>query len=140
LVAGKMDVGDRLVGDVRPGEILWNVDDYWSWTTGARDVERLVDRPRDLDRMLDHEAVLDDRHRDPDRVRLLEAVGPEQLGSDLAGQEHHRDRVHHRVADRRHQVGRTRTTGPDRHPNPARRLRVPLRRVATAGLVAHEDV
>src|SRR5205807_9335965 len=115
LVAGKMDVGDRLVGDVRPGEILWNVDDYWSWTTGARDVERLVDRPRDLQRMLDHEAVLDDRHRDPDRVRLLEAVGPEQLGPHLAGEEHHRHGVHHRVTDRRDEIRRAWAASPDRH-------------------------
>ena len=41
--------------------------------------------------------VLDDRHRDADRVGLLEAVGAEQLGAHLAGDEHDRDRVHHRV-------------------------------------------
>ena len=37
----------------------------------------------------------------PSDVGLLEAVGAEQLGAHLAGDEHDRDRVHHRVADRR---------------------------------------
>ena len=58
--------------------------------------------------MLDHERVLDHRHRDADRVGLLEAVGAEQLGAHLAGDEHDRHGVHHRVADRRDQVRRAR--------------------------------
>ncbi len=61
-----------------------DVDEHRARAARARDVERLVDRPRDLLRVLDHERVLDDRHRDADRVGLLEAVGAEQLGADLA--------------------------------------------------------
>ena len=107
---------------------------------GARDVERLVDRARDLQRVLDHEAVLDDRHRDADRVGLLEAVGAEQLGAHLAGEEHDRDRVHHRVADRRDEVRRAGAAGAERDADLAGRLRVALGGVAAAGLVADEDV
>ena len=80
-------------GPGRPVRAMWNA----SW----------ID-PRDLLRVLDHERVLDDRHRDAERVRLLEAVGAEQVGAHLAGDEHDRDGVHHRVGERRDEVGRAR--------------------------------
>ena len=51
-----------------------------------------------------------------------------------------RDRVHHRVADRRDEVGRAGTARADRHADLAGRLRVALRGVAAARLVADEDV
>ncbi len=108
--------------------------------SGAGHVEGLVDRARDFQRVLDHEGVLDDRHRDPDRVGLLEAIGAEQLGAHLAGDEHDRHRVHHRVADRRDQVGRAGTARGERHADLAGRLGVALGGVAAAGLVTHEDV
>ena len=140
LVAGQVHVGHRLVRDVGAAQVLRDVDDDRSRPPGARDVERLVDRARELERVLDHEAVLDDRHRDPDRVRLLEAVGPEQLGPHLPGEEHDRHRVHHRVADRRDQVRRARAARAERHADLAGRLRVALGGVTAAGLVADEDV
>ena len=99
-----------------------------------------MDRPRDLLRARDHERVLDHRHRDADRVRLLKAVGAEQFRAHLAGDEDHRNRVHHCVADRRDQVRRARTAGGERHADLARGLCVALGRVPAAGLVAHEDV
>ena len=104
-----------------------------STTTGpgrprAGDVERLVDRARDLQRVLDHEAVLDGRHRDADDVGLLEAVGAEQLGAHLAGDEHRRDRVHHRVHDRRDEVRRARARRAEGDADLAGRLRVALAR------------
>ena len=140
LIARQVHVGDRLVGDVGPAQVLRDVDHDRPGSAGAGDVERLVDRARELQRVLDHEAVLDDRHRDPDRVRLLEAVGAEQLGPHLAGQEHHRDRVHHRVADRRDQVGRAGAAGADRDADLAGGLGVALGGVTAAGLVADQDV
>jgi hypothetical protein len=99
-----------------------------------------VDRPRDLTRVGDQEAVLDGRHRDADRVRFLEAIGAQQLGADLAGEEDHRDRVHHRVHDRRDQVGRAGARGREGDADLAGRLRVALGRVARAGLVPDEDM
>ena len=109
-------------------------------TPGAREVEGLVDRARDLQRRADLEGVLDDRHRDAERVGLLEAVGADQVGAHLAGDEHRRHRVHHRVDDRRHDVRRARAGGRERDADLAGRLRVALGGVAAAGLVAHEDV
>ena len=140
LVAGQAHVGDRLVVDLGAREVHRDVHQHRARAPGARDVEGLVDRPRDLLRVLDHERVLDDRHRDADRVGLLEAVGAEQLGAHLAGDEHDGHRVHHRVADRRDQVRRAGAAGRERDADFAGRLRVALGGVPAAGLVADEDV
>ena len=59
-----------------------------------------VDVLGDLAGIGDQERVLDDRQRDPGDVGLLEAVGADQVGANLAGDEHRRHRVHHRVGDR----------------------------------------
>ena len=106
----------------------------------AGDVEGLVDRPRDLRRVLDHEAVLDDRHRDAERVGLLEAVGAEQVGAHLAREGDERDGVHHRVGERGDDVGRAGAGGGEDDPDPAGGLGVALGGVAAAGLVADEHV
>ena len=140
LIAGQAHIGHRLVLDLAAREVLGDVDQHRPRPTAAGDVKRLVDRPRNLARILDHERVLDDRHRDSDRVRLLKTVGAEQFGPDLAGDENDRNGVHHRVADRRRQVG---GAGPARgkcDPHLAGRLRVALGRVPAAGLMPDEDV
>ena len=98
LIAGQAQVGDRLVVDLRSRQVLRDVDENRPRAARAGDVEGLVDRPRNLLRARDHERVLDHRHRDADRVGLLEAVGAEQFGAHLAGDEDDRHRVHHRVA------------------------------------------
>ena len=68
--------------------------------TARGDVEGLVDVVGDLRRVGDQEGVLDDRQRDPGDVGLLEAVGADQVGADLAGDEDGRHRVHVGVGDR----------------------------------------
>jgi hypothetical protein len=103
-------------------------------------VEGLVDHLRDLQRVLDHERVLDDREGDPKRVGLLEPVGAEQLGAHLAGDEDDRHGVHHRVGDRGHEVGRPGPRGCERHTDLAGRLGVALGGVAATGLVAHQHM
>ena len=140
LVAGQVDRVDRLVRDVRAREVLRDVDQDRARAAGAGDVERLVDRRRDVARVLDHDRVLDDRHRDAGDVGLLEAVGADQVGADLAGDEDRRDRVHHRVGDRRDQVGGAGAARGERDADAAGRLGVALGRVARALLVAAQDV
>jgi hypothetical protein len=140
LVARQVDAVDRLVVDVGAREVLGHVDEHGSGAPGARDVEGLVDRPRDVARVLDQDRVLDDRHGDPGRVRLLKAVRPDQVGPDLAGDEHRRDRVEHRVGDRGDEVGRAGTARRERHPDLAARLGIALGGVARPGLVATQDV
>ena len=141
LVAGQMDVRDGLVGDVgarrgpcgmstttgpgRPVRAMWNAS---------------CDRARDLERVLDHEAVLDDRHRDADRVGLLEAVGAEQ--SVRTWPVRNTTGTESIIAS---QIGVTRFVAPGplvpmRHADLAGRLRVALGGVTAACLVADEDV
>jgi hypothetical protein len=103
-------------------------------------VEGLVDVLGDLPRVLDEEAVLDDRKRDPGDVRLLEPVGADQVGSDLPRDEDGRDGVEVRVGDRGDQVGGAGTRSCERDADLSGGLGVPLGRVAAALLVAHLDV
>src|SRR2546427_81323 len=97
LIAGQADVRDRLVVDLCAREVLRDVHQHRAGAPAARKVKGLVDRARYLVRALDHERVLDDRHRDADRVGLLEAVRAQQFGAHLPGEEHDGDGVHHRV-------------------------------------------
>ncbi|MEJ7604674.1 MAG: hypothetical protein WKG01_42870, partial [Kofleriaceae bacterium] len=140
LVTGQVQVGDRLVGDLGAAEVDGDVDDDRAGAPGARDVKGLVDRARDLQRRADLVAVLDDGHRDAERVGLLEAVRADQVGAHLPGDHDQRDRVQHRVDDRSDDVGGAGSARRERDADPAGRLRVALGRVAAAGLVAHEDV
>jgi hypothetical protein len=130
----------RLVVDVDPGEVLGDVDEHRAGTAGGGDVEGLVDVLGDLARVLHQERVLDDRQRHPGDVGLLEAVGADQVGADLPGDEDGRNRIHHRVGDRRDQVGRARARSRKRDADPAGGLCVALRHVAAALLVAGLDV
>ena len=107
---------------------------------GRGDVEGLVDVLGDLARVGDLEGVLDEGQRRAEDVGLLEAVGADQLGAHLAGDEDGRDRVQHRVGDRRDQVGRAGAGGGEGDPDPARGLGVALGGVAAALLVADLDV
>ncbi len=142
LVAGEVDgrVLADLVGDVGLGEVGGDVDDDGAGTSGAGDVERLVDRLGDLGRVGDHPGVLDGRHGDAEDVGLLEAVGAEEVGAHLAGDEDDGDGVHHRVHDRRDEVGGAGAGGAEADGDLAGGLGVALGGVAAAGLVAHEHV
>jgi hypothetical protein len=139
-VAGQVDLR-------RPGErrlrlegVLADVDQDRARASGARDVEGLGDGLRDLRRVGHEVVVLRDRHGDATDVGLLEGVGADGGAGHLARDRHHGHRVHVRVGDRRHQVGRARTRGRHADPDLARGRRVALGRVTGALLVAHEDV
>ena len=84
--------------------------------------------------------VLGDRAGDADGVALLEGVAADRRGRHLAGDRHHRDRVHVGVHQRRHEVGRRRTRRHHRHAGAAGDVGVALGHVPGALLVAHEDV
>jgi hypothetical protein len=132
--------GGRLVLDVGAREVLRDIHEDRAGAAGARQVEGLVHRLGDLQRVLDHERVLDDRQRDAARVALLKAVGADQLRANLACDEHGRHRVEHRVGDRSDEVGGARAGRAEGDADAPGRLGVALGRVAAAGLVAHEDV
>ena len=87
-------------GPGRPVRAMWNA----SWIAVGISL-----------RVLDHQRVLDDRQRDAGDVGLLEAVGAEQVGAHLAGDEDRRHRVHDGVGDRGDEVGGAGAGGGERH-------------------------
>ena len=145
LVARQVDFG-RLVPIhrgtrvARVDDVLRDVDEHGARAAGRRDVERLADRLRDVLRGRDEEVVLGDGHRDAGGVALLERVGADRRGRHLTGDHDHRDRIHHRVAQRRDDVGRRRAARHHRHARPTGGVGETLGHVPGALLVAHEDV
>ena len=82
------------VRDERVLDVLGHVDQDRAGAAGAGDVERLLDDPRDVAGVLDQVMVLGDRPADLDHRRLLEGVGADDVGRDLAGDRDDRERVH----------------------------------------------
>ena len=103
-------------------------------------MEGLGDGSGDVLRPGDQEVVLGDRHGDAADVRLLEGVGADRGRRDLAGDGHHRDRVHVGVGDRRHQVRGARPAGRHADADAPGGLGVPGGRVAGSLLVPDQDV
>ena len=131
----------------RPGEralalehVLGDVDEHWPGASAGGDVERLGDDAGDVVAVAHQEVVLGDRHRDAGDVGFLERVRADQGPADLAGDRHHRDRIHVGVGQRRHQVGGPGTRGRHTDPDPAGGVGVPAGSVTTALLVAHQHV
>ena len=107
---------------------------------GRRHVERLVQDARQIVHVAHQPVVLGARPGDADRIAFLKSVVADQVRRHLAGDADERHRIHHRVGQRRHHVGRAGPRGDQRHARLAGRARVALRRVARALLVADEDV
>ena len=103
-------------------------------------MERLLDDPGEVLAVLDQEVVLGRGARDADVVGLLEGVVADQVRRHLAREGDDRDRVHERVLQRRHEVGRRRTRGDQADAGPAGRPGVALGRVPGGRLLADEDV
>ena len=145
LVAGQVHFG-RLVPFHRRrrvsriDDVLGDVDEHRARPPGRRDVERFANRLRDVLRRGHQEVVLGDGHRDAGGVALLERIGADRRRRHLTGDHDHGDRIHHRVAQRRDDVGRRRPTGHHRHAGATGRVGEPFGHVARALLVAHEDV
>ena len=120
--------------------ILGDVDEHRARTSRGRDVEGLGHHPRNVVAGANQEVVLGDRHGDAGDVGLLEGVRADQRTADLPCHGDHRDRVHLRVGQWRHQVGGTGTRSRHAHPDLARRVRVATGGVAGALLVADQHV
>ncbi len=139
-VAGQVLGGRPAERGVGLERVLGDVDEDGARAAGRGDVERLGDGVRDVLGLGDEEAVLRDRHRDADDVRLLEGVRTDGRRGDLPGDGDEGHRVHVGVRDRRDEVGRAGPRGRHAHADLAGGLRVTGRRVARALLVAHQDV
>src|SRR5262249_41215214 len=111
-----------------------------SRASSGRDVEGLADDRPEIIAVLNQEVVLRARTCDPDVVSLLECVVADEVRGHLPGEGDDRNRVHHRVLQRRHQIGRGRTGGHEADADLARGPRVAFRCVAGGGFLADEDV
>ena len=148
-VEGRLVAGQRggHLGVGRPGpvhlglqDVLRHVEQHRAGAAGGGQVEGLADGEGDLVGIHDELVVLGDRAGDADGVALLEAVGADHRPAHLAGDGHHRHRVHVGVAQRRDQVGGRRPARDHGHPGPAGDVGVALGHVAGALLVADQDV
>ena len=121
-------------------DVLGDVDVDGAGPPGGGEVGGLGEGVREVLGVHHEVVVLDARRQDAGRVGLLEAVPPDQVARDVAGDEQRRHRVHHRVLDRRDEVRRARPGGGEGAAEASRRAGVAVGGVAAALLVAHQDV
>src|SRR5204862_4454099 len=121
-------------------DVLRQIDVHGPGTTGGGDVERLTNDRADVLAVLHEEVVLRAGPGDPDVVRLLERVVADARRRHLPRERDDGNRVHHRVLQRGHEVGRGRPRGHQTDTDLPRRARVAFGRMAGGGLLADEDV
>ena len=107
--------------------ILWNIDQHWSGSSGTSNVERFFDDARNVFCFRDQIVMLGDGTTDLDHRRLLKGVAANKSRGDLSGNRDHRNAVHLRVSNRRDEIRRTWTTCPHTDANAVGRPRHPLR-------------
>jgi hypothetical protein len=140
VVAGQLErdwpgeVGHGLHG------VLGHVHQHRARSPGRGHVEGLADGPGDVLGLGDQEVVLGDGDGDPGDVGFLEGVGADHAARHLAGDGHHRDRVHIGVGDGGDQVRRAGAAGRHADADAPGGLRVAGGRVAGPLLVPHQDV
>ena len=121
-------------------DVLGDVHQDRPRPSGGGDVEGLVDDAGNVLGLGDQKVVLGDRQGDSGGVALLEGVGAYGGVGHLAGDAHHRDRVHVGVAQRGDDVGGARSRGDHRHAGAPGGVGVALGHVPRALLVAHQYV
>ena len=122
------------------GHVLGHVHHHRAGAATGRDVESLAQGEREIRHVLDQEVVLHARASDADRVGLLESVVADQVRRHLAGDDHHRDRVHVSGGDAGDGIGGPGSRGDQHHAGFAGGARVAISRVRGGLLVAHQDV
>ena len=121
-------------------DVLRDVDEYRTRTSGLCDTESLADGVRQLLYVANHEIVLGDRHGDAGDIDLLEGVASDEARADVAGDGNHRDGVHIGCCDAGDEVGRARSARCEAHADPAGRTCITVRRVSRALLVCRQNV
>ena len=97
--------------------IFGDVDQHRARTARLCDVERFVDAARQFGGVFDQPVVFGARTGDANGVGLLERVRTNHKGRNLTREHNDRDRIHQRVGQTCHRVGRTRTRGYQRNAN-----------------------
>ncbi len=132
----------RRVGIVRTvrGHVLGHVHHHRAGPAGGGDVKGLAQGQRQIGHILDQEVVLHARPRDADCVGLLEGIVADQVGRHLAGDDHHRDRVHISGGDAGDGIGRARAGGDQHHARLAGCAGIAVGGMGGCLLVPHQDV
>ena len=121
-------------------DVARDIDEHRAATARSRDVERGLQRLRQLFDLLDEPRVLDDRDRDAGDVALLKRVRADQVPPHLPGDADEGCRVHPGVRDRRYEVRRAGAGRRNGDSDPSRRSGVALRHVPRALLVPGKNV
>ena len=140
LVAGVRKILRLRIDALGELDVLRDIDHDRTWPAARSDMERLVQHARQILDALDQIIMLGARPRDADGVAFLEGVVADQMGRHLAGDADQRDRIHQRVGEAGHRVGRARARGHQHAADFAGRARVAFRRVRRALLVPHQNV
>ncbi len=131
---------EPVVRDDGVRDVLGEIDVDRPFPARVGEVERLLDHPGDLVRVVQDVRLFRDRHEHPDDVAFLERVGPDHGGGDLPRDGDDRDGVHVGVRDPGHQVGGSRSGGGDAYPRLPRGPRHPLGGERRGLFVADHDV
>ena len=91
------------------GHILRNIHQHRPRSPGGRKVESLLDGSGKILDVFDQEIVFDAGAGDTDRVAFLERIQADRVRGHLAGDDHHRDRIHIRGGDAGDGIGHART-------------------------------
>ena len=86
-------------------DIFGDVHQHGTRTSTLRDMKRLLDDPWDVVDIPDQVAVLHHGERHPEEISLLEGPAPDHLLRHLAGNRHHRNRIHVGVGYTGYQIG-----------------------------------
>ena len=141
-VVGLMHLDPALRDELgrRGSDILRDVDEHRTRTSGLRDAERLADGIRELLYVTYHEIVLGDRHGDAGDIDLLEGVSADEARADVAGDGDHRDGVHISRCDAGDEVGRARAARCEAHADLAGGTGIAVRRMSRALFMCRQNV
>ena len=139
-VARQMNGVHGRVMPLREKNVLGNVHQHRAGTAARCDVESFVNDLLQLVQFLHHEIVFGAGAGDAERVGLLKRIAADELGGHLPGDGHDGNRIHHRVHQTRHQVGRARTGRRAAHAHFAGGARIAFGREARILFVAHQDM
>ena len=120
-------------------DVLGDIDDHRTRPARTGDLERGAHRGLEPGGVSDQENMLRDRSHNGGHRRLLERVGADGRGRDLAANYDNRHRISHAIAHRCNSVRRTGARGDQAHPHPARGAGVACRHETRPLLVGRDD-
>ena len=120
--------------------VFRNVDHDRPRPSAGRDVERLVQRARQIGDGLDQIIVFGARPGDADGIALLERVVADQMRRHLPGDDHERDRVAESIGQAGDGIGRAGSRGDQHGADLPGRARVAFGGMHRALLVTHQDM